>query len=55
VCEDIERVPGQGVDDRQSVDLILQQRRYCIVQTVTESFRKDQVNVILDTACYDGR
>lgn len=26
VCEDIERVPRQGVDYRQSVDLVLQQR-----------------------------
>lgn len=33
VRENIQRVPSQGVNYRQSVDLVLQQRWNCIIQT----------------------
>lgn len=56
VCENVKCVPRQGVNHRQSVDLILQQRWYSIIQTGTQSSREDAADqVILETACYKQR
>lgn len=35
VCQDVQSVSCQRVNDRKSVDLVLQQRRHGVVQAVT--------------------
>lgn len=37
VCQDVECVSRQRVDYRQSVDLVPQQRRHCVVQTARQT------------------
>lgn len=46
VSEDVEGVPCQRVDHRQSVDLILQQRRHGVIQTETGK-EKGEIKILL--------